>query len=469
MRLSTLAPIFDRQTEEAEQDVLLLRTAEAWAKREHSYNEKQLILGLEQESLLFFLAQLIDYLERPYFQFSKACLDRFLIELQKERVDTATLHELAYCARLSATSFQFWETVVERVRTATGDELVSLARLLDSEDGWGHFSTVDIRLRVKSILEQRFLDSQDSTLELTIAECMVFDKRTHPDVVTKARTHPCQRVRDLCKLGQSMPHQLHSWWIWHFAGSNTFATGMRVRPPRWSPRLRRWLRQAVEFPRLRLFCCFLFEVMNNLSFQEEDFPVLLSCYHEAWEGKAWCLFGSRMGHWSALDWSRLLLRHHDSQPLTRLFLELEPVRWSELWQGVRHSWVDEGFPEAEEVLDFLTVVQASGAVLYDIHQGQPRWRGVVGESWPSPPAELSRFLGQDKTGVVSLSSEGDEDFVVALAHFVLGEDRGIFCFRRLYVGVSAVQSGLFGAGEIGLGKEFRDKVFVRTESSDDRF
>ena len=144
------------------------------------------------------------------------------------------------------------------------------------------------------------------------------------------------------------------------------------------------------------------------------------------------------------------------------------MRWPELRQAVQHSWVDEGFPDVEEISDFLTVIQASGAVVYELDQGEPRWRGLVGESWPGPPEELSRFFGSDKTGVVPLPSEDDEDLMGVLAHFVLGENRGIFCFRRLYAGDSPAQSGLFGVGEIELGKSYRDKIFLRTGSFDER-
>ena len=466
MRLATLAPLFERQTEESEQDSLLIRTAESWSQREHCHNEEQMIKGLEQDSVLFFLAQLLSYLKRPYFRFSKACVDRLLHEISNDGVDPLVIHELAYCARVSATSFRFWESVVERMKTASPDQLMGLARLLDSEDAWGQFSSVDIRLRAKLIWERRFLETGEPSLEKALAECLVFDRRTHPQVVAKAKKHIDPRIRELCKLGQSMPLQVHPWWTWHFAGSNTFVTGVRVRPPRWTPRLRRWVGKALAFPRLRLFCCFLFEVMTDLNLQEEDFEALLACYYEARDGKVWCCFGSRMGHWSGVDWAKFLFRHCDSERLTRLFLESEPARWPELRQSVHHNWVHEDFPDNEEFVDFLTVLQASGAIVYDLHQGEPRWRGLVGESWPSPPLDLSGFLGQDKTGVVGFPSEDGENVMGAIAHFSLGERRGVFCFRRLYAGDSESSSGLFRVGEIELGKSYRDKILLRTGSSD---
>lgn len=472
--LSTLAEKFYELKDGSAQDLFLKSTADEWSLRSRTENEQEMLLGFENRTTLLFLAQFVSYLKRPYGRYSTACIDRLLEEMSTGGGDPEMIHELAYSARMSATTFKFWESILSRLRNCSEPDLVSLCRLIDSEDNWGHFSSVDTRLLGKSILQERFLASSSPQLDAAISRCLVFDHQSRPEVIAKARNHVDEAVVSRCLLGQRMPYTIRPWWVWHFVGSNTFLTGTKIRSPLWSRRVRSWLLKALLDPRFRLFCCFLLELIPELDFGDEDIETLCHGYFRAREGKNWCCLGSRMGHWSSQSWLRFLFEHFEPSALAPHLMKSGLIPWEDLSQAARYDWVAWERPSADMIQDLVFLVQARGAALYEVVDEQVAWTGLVGAPWSGPPRTgVERFLGQDLVEVTTLSPRqkikgssspnAGESRAAALIHLALSNSKGILLYRWLPPGDGVGKVGFFQSSEFSAGCNYRDKVLLETD------
>lgn len=466
--LHELAQEYEEATTREDQLASLSRAVLGWSGVRYS-DQRWIGEKLREGEHLSFLGELCFVAPEPQEELQNELLDFALPLLEERGRCNAHLYEVLYCARVSSTTFRYFGKLLDRAEHCSAEALKVVARLLDSEDKWGHTASVDTRLRFQELLRLRGRDSRNLNLQIVLAQCAG---------VEASPTVSDPYLDGLRELLESLPQQLRVWWFPHYYGHGAGLTGRIKGRLRLKEESLEWLIGSLGHERLRFFATYLLQKSVRLTIPRRFHPTLREQYRRSRESPPWCFFGRRIGVWRQGDWARFLVAHTEHENLTSLFLE-KPTDWFALALISAHRWCQECFGEVGQYQALITLLGARGLIFYRFGPDGLQWAGLLGESWVGPPLQEDDFWGEDVVTTTTLSplkpldrafGLTDKAFLVcAVAHLKLDQDgsRGVFAFRPLRSDSTEATHGVFRDGDFEAAKGWRDATLGWVEPSED--
>ena len=458
--LSELARDYEEALTREDQLASLHRAILGWTKvkdAELTWIGKKLREGEH----LSFLSELSYAAPQPLERLQDELLE-FALPLLEERGNCDShLYEVLYCARVFATTFRYFGTLLEKANTCEPEQLKVIARLLDSEDKWGHRATVDNRICFQQLLRRRASEEPGLELQRVAALC------AGPEAEPKVADPYLDWIKQLLK---KMPKQLRLWWYPHYYGHGAALTGRVKGRLRLKDESLEWLMESMDHPRFRLFATYLLQRAVRLVVPKAYHAELRERYRQRRDSGPWCYFGERAGNWNRADWAQFLVRTTEEASLTSLFLE-GSASWFGLSLIPRHRWCEETFGEVDSYAPLCKELGARGLVFYRHHQGQVQWTGMLGCPWIGPPLVIADFLGKDYVTTTTLSPLKKLEHAVglsekalqvcAVAHLKLKSDGswGVFAHRPLRPDDLESPSGAFLDEDFESVQKWRDSKY----------